>query len=96
MSLKQNEAPPLVEAYDREEIIHGKKILSLRPRGKHVLAVSALQSLICGLSASQQKSSWWILAGPQILISRHKLIPDLNEGRSRIEIRSPYLPLTAL
>ena len=89
MSLTQNEAPPLVEAYDREEIIHGKKILSPRPRGKHVLAVSALQSLICGLIASQQKSPWWILAGPQLFVNKHTLIPDLAGWRKE---RMPKVP----
>ena len=54
-----------------------------------MLAVSALQSLICGLMASQQKSPWWILAGPQLFVNKHKLIPDLAGWRKE---RMPKVP----
>jgi Uma2 family endonuclease len=91
MSIIQQESSVFIDAYDREETIDGKRIANPRPTGKHVLAVSALETLLADPLQFRKRSpgGWWILAEPQILISRNKLIPDLAGWRRE---RMPKIP----
>jgi Uma2 family endonuclease len=77
-----------LEEETREELIHGKLILSPRPASKHMRVIYRLGFWL-GTFDVGPIGNWRILPEVEILFGRNKLVPDLSGWRKE---KHPGLP----